>query len=209
MKRQQTDRLGEFRDAAKAGENLKTLVAELAEADAPTASCGQPPTRCELAYAMADGTGVPMRRKHLRGAKGRNGAAKTREVKAGSVFTGLKTSENEPHRNVGTTTYIATTDRREKFARQFRAEFDRRHPLPPRTTVFISDGAHWLESVHAGLFPFAVGILDFFHAVEHLRPLLLGLGIKEGSKEYRRRTSWRERPSSSRRRRTRSTSPTS
>ena len=35
------------------------------------------------------------------------------------------TSDNEPHRDIGTTSYVATTHRTEKFGKLVRAEFGR------------------------------------------------------------------------------------
>ena len=143
---------------------------------------------------MADGTGMPMRKECLQGVKGKDGRAKTREVKAGAIFVASTTEDNEPHRNLGTTTYVATTHRREKFGKYLRGEFDRRFATPPETVLYITDGSKWLHTVHDSDFPFAVEILDVWHAVEHLKPLMLGLGIKEGSREWKyRHHYWSER----------------
>ena len=65
-----------------------------------------------------------------------------------------------------------------------RREFDRRFPLTPEVTVFLSDGGNWTKSVHDNDFPFAVMILDIFHALEHLREIMKLLGYKEGSEEW-------------------------
>ena len=52
---------------------------------------------------------------------------------------------------------------------------------------FISDGSKWLKSVHDTEFPFAVEILDIYHAIEHLEILILGLGFNKNTKEFKRR----------------------
>ena len=78
-----------------------------------------------LVCVMADGTGMPMRKECLKGAKGKDGRAKTREVKAAAIFRASTTSDNEPHRDIGTTSYVATTHRTEKFGKLVRAEFGR------------------------------------------------------------------------------------
>ena len=140
-----------------------------------------------IVCVMADGTGMPMRRECLKGAKGKDGRARTREVKAGAIFVASKTKDNEPHRDLDTTTYVATTHRREKFGKYLRSEFDRRFSRKPDTVLYITDGGKWLHSIHESEFPFAVEILDVYHAVEHLKPLLAGLGIKENSKEWKYR----------------------
>ena len=140
-----------------------------------------------IVCVMADGTGMPMRRECLKGAKGKDGRARTREVKAGAIFVAARTNDNEPHRDLDTTTYVATTHRREKFGKYLRSEFDRRFSREPDTVLYITDGGKWLHSIHESEFPFAVEILDVYHAVEHLKPLLAGLGIKENSKEWKYR----------------------
>ena len=56
-----------------------------------------------LVCVMADGTGMPMRKECLKGAKGKDGRAKTREVKAAAIVRASTTSDNEPHRDIGTT----------------------------------------------------------------------------------------------------------
>ena len=140
-----------------------------------------------IVCVMADGTDMPMRRECLKGAKGKDGRARTREVKAGAIFVASKTKDNEPHRDLDTTTYVATTHRREKFGKYLRSEFDRRFGREPDTVLYITDGGKWLHSIHESEFPFAVEILDVYHAVEHLKPLLAGLGIKENSKEWKYR----------------------
>ena len=140
--------------------------------------------KAKVVCVMADGTGMPMRKECLQGVKGKNGRAKTREVKAGAIFIASRTSDNEPHRDLDTTTYVATTHRREKFGKYLRNEFDRRFAALPETVLYITDGGKWLHSIHESDFPFAIEILDVYHAVEHIKPLMLGLGFKEGSKEW-------------------------
>ena len=143
--------------------------------------------KAQLVCIMADGTGIPMRKECLQGVKGKDGRAKTREVKAAAIFRASTTSDNEPHRDIGTTSYVATTHRTEKFGKLVRAEFDRRFGQIPETTLYITDGGKWLQTVWKNHFPFATPILDVYHAVEHLKPMMLGLGIKEGSKEWKYR----------------------
>ena len=150
--------------------------------------------RAKIVCVMADGTGMPMRKDSLQGIKGKNGCAKTREVKAGAIFIASTTKDNQPHRNLDTTTYVTTTHRREKFGKYLRHEFDRRFTTLPEIVLYITDGGKWLHSIHESDFPFAIEILDVYHAIEHLKPLMIGLGIKEGSKEWKyRHHYWSER----------------
>lgn len=148
----------------------------------------------KIVCILADGTGIQMRKEHLRNVKGKNGRAKTREVKVGAIFNASKTKDNEPHRDLDTTSYVATTHRRRKFGKLLRAEFDRRYGKLPETVLYITDGGKWLHSIRESEFSFAIEILDVYHAVEHLKPLMLGLGFKEGSKEWKyRHHYWAER----------------
>ncbi len=51
-----------------------------------------PPVREEeIACVMADGMGVPLRRECLSESKGKNGRARTREIKAAAMFTASRT----------------------------------------------------------------------------------------------------------------------
>ena len=139
----------------------------------------------DTVYVLADGTGLPFRRNALKGVKGKDGKAKTREVKLGVVFVGGVDSEGKPFRFHDTTTYVATTHRWGKFMKLLRAEFDRRFGRMPKRVVFLSDGGKWLRSVKTNEFPFATAILDFYHAAEHLEPVLAALGLKKGSAKYK------------------------
>ena len=105
--------------------------------------------------------------------------AKNCEVKARSVFVFSKDSECNPHRDVGTTTYVATTDKSETFGKLLRSEFDRRFRGMPDTVLYITDGGRWLHTIHDTQFRFTVEILDISHAAEHLKLLPLGLGFKK------------------------------
>ena len=141
-------------------------------------------SRCRLAYVLVDGTGISMFKRYLEGAKGKDGRpAKTREVKLAAFFTG-STRKGKPWRDRDSTTYVATTERWEPFGKMARREFDRRFPLTPEVTVFLSDGGNWTKSVHDNSFPFAVMILDLYHALGHLKEIMQLLGHKEGSEEW-------------------------
>ena len=144
----------------------------------------------DTVYVLADGTGLPFRRNALKGVKGKDGKAKTREVKLGVVFVGGVDSEGKPFRFHDTTTYVATTHRWGKFMKLLRAEFDRRFGRMPKRVVFLSDGGKWLRSVKTNEFPFATAILDFYHAAEHLEPVLAALGLKKGSAKYKEKFSY-------------------
>ena len=141
----------------------------------------------DIVYVLVDGTGLPFRRSSLRGAKGKNGRAKTREAKMGVIFVGGVDSDGRPFRLSDTTTYVATTHRWGKFMKLLRAEFDRRFGQHPRKIVFISDGGKWITSVRNNEFPDSTFILDFFHAAEHLEPVLELMGLKKGTKAWKQK----------------------
>lgn len=141
----------------------------------------------DIVYVLVDGTGLPFRRSSLRGAKGKNGRAKTREAKMGVIFLGGVDSDGRPFRLSDTTTYVATTHRWGKFMKLLRAEFDRRFGRHPRKIVFISDGGKWITSVRNNEFPDSTFILDFFHAAEHLEPVLELMGLKKGTKAWKQK----------------------
>jgi hypothetical protein len=145
-------------------------------------STHEPARDVPCAVVLADGKGIPMRPGELEGIKGRGpeGRARTREAKVGAVF------EMNPvpgHRELSerlpdSTTYVATLDRKDDFASPLRWEFMRRFPLPPKVVLFIADGAPYLWDIRRTCFPNAVEILDFFHAAEHLKPLLELAGLE-------------------------------
>jgi hypothetical protein len=142
-----------------------------------------------------DGTGAPMRRRHLRGRKGKNGGrARTREVKVGTVFTHRKPDppDQRPERDYGSTSYIAAIVPAERFGPLLRAEAIRRGIARARVVVFLGDGAVWVWKLARINFPNAVCILDYYHACEHLKllcDLLYGEGSPLAKKHFRR---WRK-----------------
>jgi hypothetical protein len=63
---------------------------------------------------------------------------------------------------------IATIERAEKFGELLYLEAARRGVHNAPTTVFVADGAAWLWKLAAHHFPFAVEIVDWYHATQHL-----------------------------------------
>src|SRR5208283_5883388 len=102
------------------------------------------PAAGDVFCVSTDGTGAPMRRKELRGRKGkRGGKARTREVKVGTVFTHRKPDQPDqrPERDYGSTSYIAAIVPAERFGPLLRAEAIRRGLAKAKTVVFLGDGA--------------------------------------------------------------------
>lgn len=121
-------------------------------------------------YVATDGTGAPLRHEELKGRKGRqpDGSAQTHEIKVGAIFTQHPIAGEKPWRDLASNTYVATTQRAEPFGQMMRAEFCRRFPIPPAEVAFLGDGAAWNWELRRIFFPMALGIVDFYHAAEHV-----------------------------------------
>jgi hypothetical protein len=149
----------------------------------------------ECAVILADGTGMPMRPEELYGVKGRgpSGEAKTHEAKIGAFFE-MKPVPGDraaSERLPDSTTYVASLERKDGFSPLLRGESLRLWPRPPKILLFIADGSPWLWDIRRACFPKAVEILDFFHASEHLKPLL-ELAGHEGEAWTKTRELWKE-----------------
>lgn len=121
-------------------------------------------------YVATDGTGAPLRHEELKGRKGRqpDGTAQTHEIKVGAIFTQHPVEGQKPWRDRDSNTYVATTQRAEPFGQMMRDEFRRRFPDPPAEVAFLGDGAAWNWELQRVCFPMAIGIVDFYHAAEHV-----------------------------------------
>ncbi len=153
------------------------------------------PTAGDIMCVGTDGTGAPMRRREVRGRKGKNGGrARTREVKVGTVFTHRKPDQPDqrPERDYASTTYLAAIVSADQFGPLLRAEALRRGMAGAKVVVFLGDGAVWVWKLARLNFPQAVCILDYYHACEHLNLLsaaLYGEGSPFAKKRYRQ---WRK-----------------
>jgi len=140
------------------------------------------PAAGDIFCVGTDGTGAPMRRKELRGRKGKQGQARTREVKVGTIFTHRKPDQPDqrPERDYDSTTYLADIVPAKEFGAR------------AKTIVFLGDGAAWVWALARVNFPSAICILDYYHACEHLTLLceaLYGEGSALAKKRYRQ---WRK-----------------
>ncbi len=153
------------------------------------------PMAGDILCVGTDGTGAPMRRREVRGRKGKNGGrARTREVKVGTVFTHRKPDkpDQRPERDYASTTYLAAIVSADQFGPLLRAEAIRRGMAKAKVVVFLGDGAVWVWKLARLNFPNAVCILDFYHACEHLNLLsaaLYGEGSALAKQRYRQ---WRK-----------------
>lgn len=65
-------------------------------------------------------------------------------------------------------TFHATQARVDEFRDKVALEAKKRGAAMARTLIFLGDGAPWVWKTAAELFPKAIQILDWYHAVEHL-----------------------------------------
>lgn len=153
------------------------------------------PTAGDIFCIGTDGTGAPMRRRHLRGRKGKNGGrARTREVKVGTIFTHRKPDQPEqrPERDHASTSYLAAIVSSDQFGPFLRAEAIRRGMAKARVVVFLGDGAVWVWRLARLNFPDAICILDYYHACEHLNLLCAALYGQDSPLAKRRYRQWRK-----------------
>ncbi len=130
-----------------------------------------PTLYASILYIEFDGTGIPVRRIELAGRAGKqpDGAAKTREVKIGCVFTQTAfDEEGKPVRDPHSTTYVAAIESSDAFGKRLYAETLRRGLGHYTRVVIITDGARYNQSIIEMHFPNAVRIIDYYHAKEHL-----------------------------------------
>jgi hypothetical protein len=133
-------------------------------------------------YVLSDGIGVSGLPGELSD-KGKNGGpAKTFEAKIGAIFTQSYDSSGRPllangsvYRDPGSARYTGTVERIGQFTPQM-DEFARKNGIGlVGQIVFLSDGAIWLENLRSLLFPDSIGIVDFYHASQHLYKLVESL----------------------------------
>ena len=122
-------------------------------------------------YVAIDGTGIPVVARETEGRKGKDatGKAKTREAKLGCVFTQTTVDEEGyPIRDEASTTYVGAIETAEDFGRRIYAEAVRRGLTRAQKIILLGDGARWIWGIADEHFPDALGIVDLYHAREHL-----------------------------------------
>jgi hypothetical protein len=176
------------RVAERIGEHIETWQSadreRLLQVQAPTPKDKSIP----MFYIEMDGTGVPMVNAETDGRKGKqpDGTAKTREVKLGCVFTQTARDEKgRPMRDPGSTSFVGAIETAENFGQRIEAEAIRRGLLTAQRVVVIGDGAIWIRGLCELRFPYALQIVDLYHAREHvanLCKLLFGCNEKKLSR---------------------------
>jgi len=145
-------------------------------------------------YVSADATGLPMRKAILAGRKGKqpDGTAKTQAANMACVFTQhTRDPKGHPIRDYESTTYVGGMDNVEELGLLLRNEALRRGSGTAKEIVVLIDGALCLENLGKINFPGSTQIVDFYHAMEHLKTLvdlLLGKEHPDHKKQYTRWT---------------------
>ncbi len=158
------------KDVERVAEKTGAVVAKWMERQGALALATPPKDESPpTLYVSYDGTGVPVRKDQLTGARGKRGAAKTREVKLGCVFTQTHLDEDgRPVRDENSTTYCAAIEPSIDFGHRIHQEAMRRSMANAGRVVVITDGAAYNKTIVAQHFPDAIHILDLYHAREHL-----------------------------------------
>lgn len=145
-----------------------------------------------MVYVSADGTGVPMAAPELKGRRGQqaDGAAKTRQVYLGCVFTQHRTDdEGHPVRDYESTSYVSSFKSIDEFGALRRREAIGRGMGSAGQVVLLIDGAAGLENMGRLCFQDGVQIVNFYHAMEHAGQVLeawLGKDHPDYKKRLRR-----------------------
>ena len=131
----------------------------------------------KVMYILADGTGVPGRRKELIGVHGKqsDGSAKTFEAKLGAVYTVEYTSDFKPlltdngeiYRDKSVK-YMGTVRKVEDFGPMLYQHAVYNGLADVDAVVFLGDGARWLWKISEKYFPYAITGIDLYHAIERV-----------------------------------------
>lgn len=91
------------------------------------------------------------------------------------------------------TTYLSGLESPSDFGIGLRREAIRRGMFSAKETVLLVDGASGLEKLGRDYFGDAVGIVDFYHAMEHVQTLIeILLGKEDVRRIQRRRHHWKK-----------------
>ena len=139
-----------------------------------------------------DMTGVRMLKKYLDGVKGKNGAPKTRQIKCGTLFLMERDAEGQFRRIPGTAVHVISFCDPVSFSASLEEARKKLGVKLGTRLVVISDGAEWIWNIVSDRFKEAVGIVDFWHAADHLHELCeftagKGDAAEELFKEWRRK----------------------
>ena len=111
-------------------------------------------------------------------------------AKAAALTPSEPAPEKRPQRTPGSTRYVTTTDTCQEFGQQLRDLARQQGMALAARVVFLGDGAAWVWELARICFPFALLILDFFHAAEHVGLLTEILFGKDTPEAEQRRQQW-------------------
>jgi len=125
-----------------------------------------PDVRLDRLYVSMDGKQVP-----LRDAWKRDGSAGRLHCRSGECKTGVvyeAASGPKGDRGVRRCAYVATMEDVTVFGPLIATLAHQSGHHLAREVVVLGDGAPWIWQIAAAQFPYAVQILDYFHATQHL-----------------------------------------
>jgi len=118
-----------------------------------------------------DMTGVRMLKKYLKGVKGKDGAPKCRQVKCGTLFLMERDGEGRYRRLPDTAVHIVSFCDPASFSASLEEARLKLGARPGTALVVVSDGAEWIWNIVSDRFKEATGVVDFWHAADHLHKL--------------------------------------
>ncbi len=148
----------------------QTEAFQLAEGKASLSRKGVSIKPVPWLYVCMDGTGVPVVKKETVGGqgKGKDGQAKTREVKLGCVFTQTGfDKKGRPVRDEESTSYTGAIEVAETFGQRIYQEAMRRGMDRAGEVCVLGDGASWIWNIADEHFYGATQIVDLYHARGH------------------------------------------
>ena len=129
------------------------------------------PGRDILVCLEMDMTGVRMLQQYLQGARGMDGAPKVRQIKCGTLFLMERGADGRFRKIDGSAVHVISFCDPVAFSaalEQARLRLAAPHGTP---LVVVSDGAEWIWNIVSDRFGEACGVVDFWHAADHLHEL--------------------------------------
>ena len=130
-----------------------------------------PPQRDVTVCLQMDMTGVRMLKKYLQGVKGKDGPPKGRQIKCGTVFLLERDADGRYGKIPDSSVHILSFGDVAAFAAQLEKARQKLGAGPGAKLIVVSDGAEWIWNLVADRFRQAFGVVDFWHATEHLHEL--------------------------------------
>jgi len=166
------------KDVERVAEEIGQQMEDWSRRERQVLEIQRPPLRpiqtIPVMYISYDGTGVPMIRAELTGRQGKqkDGTALTREAKLGCVFTQSTTNEDGfAVRDPDSTSFVGAIESSDGFGKRIYAEAVRRGLYEAKRVVVLGDAAEWIRTVKEDHFPWALQIVDLYHAREHVAEL--------------------------------------